>query len=315
MDDSTSLLATLAQSSAAMVAIIGGFLVSRLVALSSEREGIKRQRQAAQERLSLYRADYAPVHKHRLDNSVRAMREDLLERLIDDRETSKDQSLEELIEMDGVPRGSSMEELLPFAQETRDRVEAVIAAMLSHVANTDTNKLDLDELRSRGLTVPEEDAELYENVMRMFRAKLPAPRRGPGFYGVDFGIPSLDLGYIKPGWSHEIDQRRLDESIRDEQQLRAQVVAAEQEVERLTSDLGVFAQPIGVVSAVWILALYSLLGIVAPVVAMAFGPSELPTCWTIILIVAFVVGLAAVLLYIVWYLRKVAPDELEEEGA
>jgi hypothetical protein len=43
MIDEGSLLATLAQSSAAVVAIVGGFLVSRLVQLSSEREGLRRQ--------------------------------------------------------------------------------------------------------------------------------------------------------------------------------------------------------------------------------------------------------------------------------
>src|SRR5687768_16253085 len=107
MHDPASLLATLAQSSAAIVAIIGGFLVSRLVALSSEREGIKRQLQAAKERLTLLRADYEPLHQHRLQRSVDTMREDLLERLIDERPTAKDKSLEEMLVESGIPRGSS----------------------------------------------------------------------------------------------------------------------------------------------------------------------------------------------------------------
>lgn len=42
--DPNWLLSTEAQSAAALVAIIGGFLVSRLVSLSSEREGLRRRR-------------------------------------------------------------------------------------------------------------------------------------------------------------------------------------------------------------------------------------------------------------------------------
>jgi hypothetical protein len=43
MIDEGSLLGTLAQSAASVVATVGGFLVSRLVQLSSEREGLRRQ--------------------------------------------------------------------------------------------------------------------------------------------------------------------------------------------------------------------------------------------------------------------------------
>lgn len=315
MDDSGSLLATLAQSSAAVVAIIGGFLVSRLVALSSEREGIKRQLRAARERLSLHRADFELIHEDRLQTSVAYMREDLLGRLVAGSESSTDRDLEDLIMEDGVPRGSSLEELLPFARETRDRVGVVFADIQALLRENDDSTIDLKELKARGLVVPEDDLNLYENVLQVLCEKLPDPPKPAGLAGFRVSMPMGGFGDIQPSWIHELDMRRLDESIRDEQQLRAQVTAAEQEVERLASDLRVFAQPIGVVPAVWILALYSLLGIVAPVVAMAFGPSELPTCWTVVLITAFVVGLAAVLLYIVWYLRKVAPDEAEEGAA
>jgi hypothetical protein len=42
MSNPAAFPSTLAESAAAIVAIVGGFLVSRLVALSSEREGLRR---------------------------------------------------------------------------------------------------------------------------------------------------------------------------------------------------------------------------------------------------------------------------------
>src|SRR3954467_8057743 len=114
MTDADSLLATLSQSSAAMVAIIGGFLVSRLVALSSEREGIKRQLKAARERLSLYEAEYEPIHQERLEGSIERMEGWLLDRLTNDGQVTTDIPTSELVD---APRGSSVEEMLPYAEQ------------------------------------------------------------------------------------------------------------------------------------------------------------------------------------------------------
>lgn len=80
MIDEGSLLATLAQSSAAVVAIVGGFLVSRLVQLSSEREGLRRQLDRAHDELKHVAASYEAAHGYRLANS----RQDFYGWVIDD---------------------------------------------------------------------------------------------------------------------------------------------------------------------------------------------------------------------------------------
>ena len=69
MIDEGSLLGTLAQSSAAVIAIVGGFLVSRLVQLSSEREGLRRQLNRAQDELRHVATSYDEAHEYRLANS------------------------------------------------------------------------------------------------------------------------------------------------------------------------------------------------------------------------------------------------------
>lgn len=56
------LLSSLAQSTAAVVAIVGGFLVSRLVQLSSEREGLRRQLQHTLDELAHVNKAYAALN-------------------------------------------------------------------------------------------------------------------------------------------------------------------------------------------------------------------------------------------------------------
>lgn len=293
--DSSALLATLSQSAAAMVAIIGGFLVSRLVVISSEREGLKRQLKAARERLKVHRADYEPAHEYRLNNSIATMEGWLREKLIDERVDSKDLPIEDLVD---VPRGSNLEEMLPYARALRDRVDLAYERVVAKLTLSDNRSLELDNLVARGLNV--DDQELYEEVFASVRDELPAAqRRGLGYYP-DY---SINLGRITPGWSHEIDARRLDDSIREESNLRALVVAAENDVERLEHDLQSFARPVGVAPAVWILAGFSLLGIVLPLSAMAWGPNVLAGWAVAGLMICFVVGLVAVIGYMVWYAR------------
>ena len=117
MSDPNPLLSTLSQSSAAMVAIIGGFLVSRLVALSSEREGIKRQLRSVRDHLALAQADYKPVHAYRLENSKDAFVGFVLDDLVvkAEAEAEAEEVGYEGLAADNVPRGSSFDEMLPYA--------------------------------------------------------------------------------------------------------------------------------------------------------------------------------------------------------
>lgn len=298
MQDVNSLLSTLSQSAAAMVAIIGGFLVSRLVALSSEREGIARQLKAAKQRLTLHRAEYEPAHEYRLKNSISTMEGWLLDELTGDWDRLKDKATAELVE---VPRGSSLEEMLPYAEKFRKRFEAALTKVVHVVTEDDNDDLTFGELAKRGLMFAEEDQDLAERAASLVISMLPSSSP----FG-SIGLNANQLASIRPAGSHEIEMRRLDESIRDESDLHSLVVADEHEVERLGRELDAFAQPVGVTSAVWILTAFSIVGIMAPLLVMAFWPRPVPDCLMIALIVGFGAGLAAVLGYVAWYQREIS---------
>ena len=177
MRDPNALLATLAQSSAAIVAIVGGFLVSRLVALSSEREGLRRQLESTRDRLLQATALYEEAHVYRFDNSVGTFTEWVLGEIV---KAPAEADFEELL-AENVPRGSSMEEMRPVLDEICTRVQAARSEVERLLRSYDGSDLDLDDLLGRGLEVSESDQEMYEFIVKEARNRLPPP---PSVFGV-----------------------------------------------------------------------------------------------------------------------------------
>ena len=137
VDDGYVLLATLAQSTAAVVAIIGGFLVSRLVALSSEREGLRRQKAAGEARLLSVAADYEAAHKYRLARSIDDFEDSALDCLVDE-------GLDEAeLFRNRIPRGSSEDEMRPVFEDIRARVETARSEIKMRLTERDDRGTDL----------------------------------------------------------------------------------------------------------------------------------------------------------------------------
>jgi hypothetical protein len=294
MSDPGSLLATLAQSSAAIVAIVGGFLVSRLVQLSSEREGLRRQLVRARDELSHVTASYNEAHEYRLANSVHTFRDWVTDKVVDADPAKLDRAA--LLE-DNIPRGSSAEEMAPYLDALIDEVAEAREDVQKYIRPSDDNHLDLDDLGKRGLTVPDAQASLYEKIVGSIAEQLPAS------HGM-FGIPPIrNLFTPHDSVNRATELRRLDESIREEQDLLSRKTMLEGEAARVTGEIERIGQPIGVTSAIAILTIYSVLGIVAPVVVMGFDPPTLDSWLEWLLVGVFVLGLAAVLGYIFWYAK------------
>lgn len=305
MIDEGSLLATLAQSSAAVVAIVGGFLVSRLVQLSSEREGLRRQLARAQDELAHVAASHGEARADRLANSPRDFYHWVIDDLVQAGPAGPER--EALLE-ENVPRGSSAEEMAPYLDDLIKEVAQVKDAVAKYVRGGDVDTLDIDDLRARGLWVPPEQEDLYSRVAAGVAERLPTPRYGSPSAGL---LARAAIGMINPV-TRSTDLRRLDESIRDESDLRGRMAMLEAEVARAKREISLIGRPAGVTSAIVILAIYSVLGIVAPVVVMGLGLDTLAAWLEWLLWGMFVLGLSAVLVYIFWYARilndPVSPD-------
>lgn len=291
MIDEGSLLATLAQSAAAVVAIVGGFLVSRLVQLSSEREGLRRQLNRAQDELRHVAASYDEAHKYRLTNS----RRDFYGWVIDDLIKADPGTLDRNALLDGnIPRGSSAEEMAPYLEELIDEVAQAKAAVKKYVHRDDLDTLYMQDLRERGLEVPEAQENTYSHVVDWVAEQLPRPK-------YPFAMPRIPYANLINPTSRSAELRRLDESVRDEQDLRSRKTILQAEVTRVKREIDLIGRPAGVKPAIVILAIYSVLGIVAPVIVMGLGLATLAAWLEWLLVGLFVLGLSAVLVYIFWY--------------
>ena len=306
MKDPTALLSTLTQAAAVFVAIVGGFLVSRLVAISSERDGLKRRHKEAGDQQKHVRAAYQEAHEYRLWNSQK----DFAGWVLEDVVGVPPESVDREALLNKIPRGSSRDEMAPYLEHLITRVNEVTANVGTHLAAGDTSRLTLDDLEVRGLVVPEEERDLYRNIVDSIAIKLPRPT--PTGYGLDLTMPQI----VNPTYV-AADMRRLDESITREQELEARMHILETEVERLRSEIALTGRPVGVTPAIVILAVYSLLGIVAPVVVLTVHPATLASWKAWALVALFVVGLFAVLGYIFWYARTfddVAVSDTDEQA-
>jgi hypothetical protein len=205
--------------------------------------------------------------------------------VLDELVEPRDVDLAALIE-GNVPRGSSVLEITPYAEELKRRVDEVKKAIRGCLYKNDSHAVTREELVARGLKVPERDEDILEKVLKSWM---------PG--------TSLVMPFRTPAWVYEVEARRSDELVRSELELRGEITATKSELKRLDAEIVRIGTPIGVVSATWVLGLLSLFGIVVPVVVMAFDPHTLPAWSKVLLIMSFVVGLVAVLGYVLWYLR------------
>jgi hypothetical protein len=306
MNDPGSLLSTLAQSTAVFVAIVGGFLVSRLVAISSERDGLRRRYKETRDQLKhvTNTNDFREAHAYRLRNSQNDFRRWVLDELVGVAAESVDR---EALLTDKIPRGSSRKEMAPYLEDLIERVKQVTDEITAQLERGDTSRLTLDDLEARGLVVRDTDRDIYLEVVDSIAEQLPRPQS-------QFGLMSdiRPLRIVNPVTT-ATELRRLDESIQAEQELHARMRILETEAERLRTEIALAGRPIGVTPAIIILAVYSLVGIVVPVVVLTLHPKTLAGWESWLLVVLFVSGLFAVLAYILWYARTLNNPVLADE--
>ncbi|WP_314191924.1 hypothetical protein [uncultured Arthrobacter sp.] len=303
--DPSTLLSALSQASAVLVAIIGGFLVSRLVAISSEREGIRRLVEAAAGRIGHIEADLKEARRTRLDRAERYFYEVAVEKLLENPSLDLDALIQE-----HVARGTTEEEFKPYAVSLRQRVQDAVAGIKANLRKGDTTALKLEDLVKRGLAIQDADRDLYEQAFKYQRARLPSPSAYAMLRADSLHDYSSLAAALRPDWANAADLRRQDEEIRAEADLKTQLRAAVAERDRLNEELARVGKPEGVAAAMWMLGVLSL-GILIPLVMMAFEPKGLDVVPKIVLLGSFVLGLVAILWYVGWFWLKIGSDKTQ----
>jgi hypothetical protein len=204
--------------------------------LHSEREGLRRQHKAALLRLRLARDEYQPAHETRIATSAEWLWDLASDDVIDERGEIED--LDALLDQH-CPRGATTAEMRPHLQRMVEKVAETFSKVdqASQPFQRVGQRPKLEDLTFRGLEFPPEDEELFERVLRVInKERFPNPLE----------LDTFGLVTLTPDW----EMRRRDEQIREETQLKARVIAAEQETARLESELSQIGRPRGVRRAV-----------------------------------------------------------------
>lgn len=296
--DPNWLLSTTAQSAAAIVAIVGGFLVSRVVSLSSQRQAL-RQRRDELEELSTARKEALDLVEQSLDWRAR--------------DWFVDGAIDDYLAADGSPDigqiaeehaklGSADASTLTMAEELGRIARAVLAVADRGAHLLESHKSDLEWLQSQG--VPIEPG--WEDAVIAVATRVAWLKRPRDPYGLARDDVSVWAGIGRT--TEDPGVRRQEERLRKQEDLQAEVRALESESKILRENLARIGQPEGVITGILILTGFASVGIVLPLALLALRP--VPAAWGIrtVIVVGFTLGLGAVVAYLLASLRRLKAD-------
>jgi hypothetical protein len=322
------LLSALAQSSAALIAIVGGLLVSRYVALHAEQEAAKRRladldRRLVEADISVGEAERS-LAQHAVDDLLES--EELFEHLL--RAQGEELTVELALEaLDADPEDYD-------AAVLKDRVafffhewSTAVSVLFPLIPDSEEQVEWLEFRRGRDLPVGSRytwswvyDKIVVEKVDKARKERQRAERaaRQKQYFGnlvqpVDYSSvigslrdPALTAAYRISDSQHELakvsDLRaRVSETtvaraaLRQERRLAAETYDATR-------------QPAGFVLALQVLTILAACGLVVPVVIMGFGPMTLEPWARAAVIAVFIVGLGLLLRFLYVYASYLRAD-------
>lgn len=288
--DPNWLLSSTAQSAAAMVAIIGGFLVSRLVSLSADRNAILQRLEDLGTRRALKADEHREVRDERFAVTKRWFINDRLKEVVAHRGMADPESL-----LDRIGVGSSLDEMRPVAQHLLAAVQAAFALIEARYTGASIPPPTAEGLRRDGLTIPAADEEIYEGVASSIGEGRPrTPNR---LY------PVMPLPSVKPA----IVYQRQDDRVARERELRSELRFLDKELMVTVERLASFEKPKGITGAVLALTYLAVAGVLLPVVLMAFRPVPDNSVSRVIVVLAFTSGLLVLLFYFIGHARSFRP--------
>lgn len=280
-----------------MVAIIGGFLVSRLVSLAGQRQSLVQRVYELHDETDMVRAEFDEVAAERRAESFDTFRGWVDDRLVEERGVLSADLARELLEQ--VPRGSSEGELRPYLEHLAARVRLLVG--VAEKASSPDN-LSVQALQQSGADVDDDDAHLLRLVREAERENRRRSRATiDAVIGRGILLPS-GLGR-EPAY-RAVELQRQDALIAREGELRnrlallsAQATISERELSAIRSPREVW---VGLVALIYL----AFVGVVFPLYLATRRPVPDSPGMRMTIVVLFCTGLAAPLAYVVWSLMR-----------
>ena len=295
--DPNWLLSSVAQSAAALVAIVGGFLVSRVVGLQSTRDGLLRQRRELSSQRTQLVGELEGVQTIRHARDAEEFRD---EQLLDVVERRGDVTAEELLNQ-FEPRVSTRQEMVSVAEALIRDVKIAWSEVARVWPESQLNAPDLDWFRSQGIEISKDVEDVYEavadKVEEIRRRNLSSP-----------------LG----GWASALPRiRPLIEGQRDlgleteEQMLRSRLRGLDSQLDLIDAELLRVGNPRGIGVGIGVLSYLALGSVILPVAMLASRPVPDSLVVRRVIVALFASGLVGLLGYLVWSIRSLRrqPEE------
>lgn len=284
------LLSTTAQSAAAMVAIVGGFLVSRVVSLATDRQGVVRRMKELAAKERLVESDLEVLHRARHQYSVESFRRHMVDAYVKaNGMLSPEEALGQYL-----PPGSVRAELVDVATELGHRVQQLLAA--AHKIDSAGRRVTAAALRSAGHSITGMDEGIVEAIQRATGASGSDARQTPPL--------------TSPRDERKPD--RQERRIEREGELTAELQALKSQRSLLAGELARLSKPAEVWAGLAVLTYFAAVGVVVPLAALASRPVPDSRLFRRSIIALFLSGLVALIAYVFVAIRRLGRDEPED---
>lgn len=300
--DANWLLSTTAQSAAALVAIVGGFLVSRVVGLQSVREGLLHRREEVETQRHLTELDFQRVWTERHAYSARKFRKHHLSEVI---RLRGEIDVDELLD-DFQPIGSEDEEMREVAEELAATVKRAFFAMKEAMGPNQISAPSLADLRKQGVQIAEDDEEVFSSVASAITVEGRRP------FGDSLGTHTFYNAISLP--ESDVVFQRQERRIELESDLRGRLSLMEADLAIIEQELRKIASPRGVGRGIGVLSYLAVVSVIVPLVLMSLRPVPASALARAIVVLLFVSGLGALIWYLVWSLKTLS-SETDNRGS
>jgi hypothetical protein len=294
MSDPTPFLSTIAATSAAMVAIVGGLLVARFVTIASEQEGTEQLLNNAQARLESARRRERTV-RDRLHNwDVNDFFKFKMVRAVCDGE----QDIQELRDIGGYTPLTD-KELTDVVKKIMDEFEVAQRTLRELLSDNpvDGNALEWEDFKRSNPSLPATSWDeiwqiAFDNLLSQERIRHPTHPLAAGF---GLAVPPI---YIpeRPEYV-ALDIQRRDALRANIERATQQVEDIEDELARLQRARDALVRPKGLGWGLVVLGFFTLVGVIVPIWLMSRGPKRLTAHLGEVVFWLFLAGLLALLGY------------------
>jgi hypothetical protein len=293
--DGTPLLTTLVQSGAALVAIIAGLLVARLVALVGERVSLERRMEDLEEVERSRQEELSVARRNRLNIDAADFLHDILNEYLEHPERQFQEFFNKF--GDGV---RTAEELRPYFDTFQNDVRR-IAAQLGIHGLARASKLSNWEETRRELAAPyrlferEIADRLLDRTERVWRRRERATTPS-GSYTIDDVIPASDPA-IDTSYQRDL---RLNET-----EAETALKATRLELVHTRRALDMVSRPQGLILALLVLGVVTVASVVVPLAQLTFGKPNLAVGERAGFVGAFIGSLLIFFVYLGYEMRRI----------